>query len=474
MTKQMKRVWLRFPLINGLIFSMITVYSQDEKKVHSFTIKDAVSYAKQNSNQVKKALEDIRIQEQVNREVTSNALPQITGSAALNYFPRVPVQSFPNFIAAATYGVLEEEGVKDGDGNAIVSPGDFGFVQAQFGTKWNASLGLALNQVLFDGQVFVGLQARDAAMSLARKTSEITEETIAINVHKIYYQLLIGHQQIELYHANIQRFEKLLHDTREIYKNGFAEKLDVDKVSVSLTNLKTDSLKLNTQLANGYLGLKMLIGMPLRDSIILAEELTEELVKNQILDTAYDYKDRREYQLLEIGKELNEFNVRRYKLSYIPTVALYSQLNTQALRNEFNFFKSGGMWFANSLVGLQINVPIFDGFRKSAQIAQAKSAVKKSEYDMELLKLNIDYDVASSRNRFRDAVLAVDAQKDNMQLAEQVFDQTKKKYEQGLGSNTEINNAQTELRLAQTNYFAALYDAAIAKVDYLKAVGKIY
>ncbi len=474
MRKQMKWLWWRIPMVTVMILFFLATYAQEEKRVHAFTIQDAVAYAKQNSYQVKKVLEDIRIQEQVNREITASALPQVTGTASLNYFPRVPVQSFPNFIAAATYGVLEEEGVRDGDGNPIKSPGDFGFVQAQFGTKWNASAGVALNQILFDGQVFVGLQARDASMALARKQNEITEEQIAVNVHKVYYQLLIGHQQLELYHANIQRFEKLLHDTREIYKNGFAEKLDVDKVSVSLTNLRTDSLKLNTQLANGYLGLKMLIGMPLRDSIVLTEELNEEIVKQQILDTAYNYTERREYQVLGIAKELNEFNVKRYKLSYIPTVALYGQLNTQALRNEFNFFKSGGMWFPNSVIGLQINLPIFDGFRRSAQIQQAKSAVRKTEYDMELLKLSIDNDVASSRNRFRDAILAVDAQKDNMKLAEEVYEQTKKKYEQGLGSNTEINNAQTELRAAQTNYFAALFDAAIAKVDYLKAVGKIY
>jgi outer membrane protein TolC len=93
---------------------------------------------------------------------------------------------------------------------------------------------------------------------------------------------------------------------------------------------------------------------------------------------------------------------------------------------------------------------------------------------MELLKLSIENDVASARNRFRDAVLAVDAQQKNIELAERVFDQTKKKYEQGLGSNTEINTAQTELRSAQTNLYAALYDAALAKVDYLKAIGKIY
>jgi outer membrane protein TolC len=158
----------------------------------------------------------------------------------------------------------------------------------------------------------------------------------------------------------------------------------------------------------------------------------------------------------------------------LPTVSVFGNYFTNAQRNEFDFFKSGGRWFQQSTIGLRINVPIFDGFRRRALLEQARSAVRKTEFDMELLKLSIQNDVASARNRFRDAVLAVDAQQKNVELAERVFDQTRKKYEQGLGSNTEINTAQSELRAAQTNLYAALYDAAVAKVDYLKAIGKIY
>jgi outer membrane protein TolC len=285
---------------------------------------------------------------------------------------------------------------------------------------------------------------------------------------------LIGEQQLELFHDNIKRFEKLYHDTREIYKNGFAEQLDVDKVNVTLTNLRTDSLKLKTQINNGYLGIKMLLGMPLTDSLVLSDKLSDELIRENLLDSAYSFEDRRDFQLLQIGKELNDFNVKRYKLMALPTVSVFGNYFTNAQRNEFDFFKSGGRWFQQSTIGLRINVPIFDGFRRRALLEQARSAVRKTEFDMELLKLSIQNDVASARNRFRDAVLAVDAQQKNVELAERVFDQTRKKYEQGLGSNTEINTAQSELRAAQTNLYAALYDAAVAKVDYLKAIGKIY
>ena len=113
--------------------------------------------------------------------------------------------------------------------------------------KHNATGGVQLNQLLFDGQVFVGLQARETVLKFQQKNVEVTEEMIKANIYKIYYQLVVSKTQVELLDANIARFEKLLKDTRIIYENGFAEKLDVDKVSVGLTNLQTEKRKVLNQ-----------------------------------------------------------------------------------------------------------------------------------------------------------------------------------------------------------------------------------
>src|SRR6185503_13792551 len=132
---------------------------------------------------------------------------------------------------------------------------DFGLIQAQFGSKYTAGAGIDLNQLLFDGQVFTGLMARKTSIQYATAAAEVTNEQIKANVYKIYYQLVIGRKQIESIDANITRFEKLLNDTREIYKNGFAEKLDVDKVEVQLSNLKTEKVKAQNNIDAGISGL---------------------------------------------------------------------------------------------------------------------------------------------------------------------------------------------------------------------------
>lgn len=453
-----------------LLLGSLPVFSQS---LNAFSATQCVDYAVKNSIQVKNALIDIKIQEETNREYTSAAFPRLSGSISTNFFPQVATQVFPNFIAAATYGVLQDEGVKDGNGNPIISPKDFGFVQAQFGTKYSSSVGLELSQLLFDGQVFVGLQARSTAMQLSRKNVEVTQENIKVNILKIYYQLVAGRKQLGTLDANIDRVEKLLHDTKEYFKNGFAEKLDVDKLIVTKSNLETEKQKLEKQIESGYLGLKLLMGMPVRDGLVLTDSLPENELKKDVLDQAYNYADRKEVQQLEIATRLREFNVRRYQLSKIPTIALFGQLSTNAQRNSFNFFKTSEKWYPTSLIGLKISSTIFQGFGRNAQIQRARYELDQTRNNMDLLKQSIDHDVEQARLKIQTALLTLDNQKRNQELAENVYLLTVKKYEQGLGSNQEITIAQTELRLAQTNYYSALYEAIVAKIDFQKAMGKL-
>jgi len=440
---------------------------------HEFSVQQAVAYATKNNVNVKNALEKLTTKDKGNREDTSNAYPHINGNIGTTYNPSVATQVLPNFISPATYQVLIDQGVKDGSGNPIVMPNDFGLIAAQFGTKFSASAGISLSQLLFDGQVFVGLMARDATMRFSKKNVEVTEEIIKANIYKIYYQLVVSKTQVELLDANIALIEKLLHDTRIIYENGFAAQLDVDKVNVQLTNLQTEKRKVLNIISNGYYGLKVLMGMPVNDELVLTDKLTDEQIKEGILETSnYSYDNRKEYQYAQIGKELNEYNIRRYNLSKMPTVSLNASYAKNAQRDKWNFFGKGD-WFSIATVNLNIAVPIFNGYYTRAKIQQARLTLQKTENQISALKLSIDNDVAVSKNNFASAIATMDYQKKNMELAEKVYQQTKKKYEMGTGSQMEINTAQTDLKAAQTNYITALYDAIVARVDFMKATGKL-
>ena len=443
------------------------------QKVNSFTVQQAVDYAKQNSVQVKNALLDILIQKQVNRDVTSIALPQINGSAGITHNFDIPIQTLPNFISQGTYEVLVKEGVKDGNGVPIQRLSDYGTIPFPLGNPWNANAGVTLSQIVFDGQVFIALKARNGTISLQERIAEFTEENIRANVYKVYYQLVAGKVQLTLLDANISRLEKLKHDVQIMFDNGFTEKIDIDKLSVQLANLQTEKLKANNLLRNGYSGLKLLMGMPIKDSLVLTDTLDDNQVKEGVLEASqFKYSDRKDYQIAEITNKLNGLNVRRYKLSQIPTFALIGGYSKQAQRTKFDVFGKGD-WFTSSYIGLQMKVPIFNGFALQARKQQARLQLQKTQNQEEALKISIDREVESSKDNFVAAIATMDFQKKNMELAEKVYNQTKKKYEIGTGSATEINTAQLDLKTAQTNYISALYDAIIAKVDFLQATGKL-
>lgn len=460
-------------MLAGTILLLASSFSKAQT-TYVFSAKQTVDYGLKNSVTVKNALIDIKLQAQTNREITASALPQLNASINTNYYMNVAVQSISNFIAPATYNVLINEGVKDGNGNTIVMPngGKFGNIPVQFGTPWVTNIGLEFSQILFDGQVFVGLQARNAAMQFATKSAEVTTEVVKANILKIYYQLIVGEKQVASVQANIDRFEKLLFDTKEIYKNGFAEKLDVDKIVVQLNNLKTDKERVLKQLTAGNAGLKFLINMPQKNELLLSDTLTEEGLKSNILEEAYSYNDRTEIQLLTIATKLNEYNVKRYKLTKLPSFIAFGSYAKNAQRYKYDFFNDGD-WFTSSYIGVKLSVPIFNGFAKNARIETAKLNLQKTTNNLEQAKESMDYEVIQTRIRFKSAVLTADVQKQNVKLAEDVFNSTRKKYDQGLGSNQEIYNAQTELTVAQTNFYTSLYDAITAKVDYLKAVGRL-
>jgi outer membrane protein len=242
---------------------------------------------------------------------------------------------------------------------------------------------------------------------------------------------------------------------------------------VTLTNLKTQKLKSENQIIVALEGLKLLMGMPSKDSLILKDTIREDKLKENIAEEVYSYTDRKEFQQVQLQEKLNEYNIKRYQLTYIPTLSVSGNYSRNAQRQEFNFFKTGKQWFSTTFIGVKLAVPIFDGFAKDARIKGAKLALQQTQNNRENLKLSIDEEVEVARVNIRTAIASMDFQKKNMALAEAVYNQTKLKFEQGLGSNTEITTSQSELTTAQNNYFSALYDAIIARIDFLKATGKL-
>ncbi|TSA43395.1 MAG: TolC family protein, partial [Chitinophagaceae bacterium] len=174
----MKRIRLNSIALIGLLALSLAGSAQ---QINEFSVQQCLDYANKNSITVKNALLDIDVQKQFNRQVTAAAFPQIGASLSANDYLAIPTSLLPGEI-------FNQPGTK---------------IPVKFGTKYNASGGVDLTQLLFDGQVFVGLMARKAIIDYQTRVSEVTKEQIKANVYKIYYQLVVGKKQMVSLDANI-------------------------------------------------------------------------------------------------------------------------------------------------------------------------------------------------------------------------------------------------------------------------------
>ena len=464
----------RYRTISLAIILFFCLQIKAQQAVHLLTAKEAVDLALNNVAQLKNAKLDYKIAESRNKEITSAALPQVTGSAGATHYLSLPQIQFPDGTEVAVYDVLKREGVKDASGNPITTDGQFQVRNFSFFQPWNVSAGVNLQQLLFEPQVFVGLQARKVILQSSELQIKVAEDSVKENVLKSYYAVLIAEKQLKYTQETIKRLEKLSSDQNVMFKNGFAERLDIDKTAVTLNNIRSAENQMKSGIVIGYAALKMTLGLNQTDSLVLKDSLSTQMIKDGLLDESFVYENRNEIKLLNKVKELQAFDVKRWKLSYFPTVAAFYgyQRNGQRTANSGSGDKPW-FWYSTNQVGLNINVPIFDGFNKKNKIVQAEFNLQKTDNTIDLTKKGIDLQRTISKSSLNTAILNLDMQEQNMLLAEKVYNTVKKKYEQGLGSSFEVLQSDREMQESQSNYFRALYVAIVAKVEYQKALGKL-
>ena len=212
--------------------------------------------------------------------------------------------------------------------------------------------------------------------------------------------------------------------------------------------------------------------MPQQDVVVLKEELTTDKVKDGLLDDSFRYEDRAVVRQLNNTKRLQELDVKRNRMSKLPTVSLSGNYTVNAMGQKF-FTNDNTLWFRSAFVGLNVNLPIFDGFQRKYKTQQAQLNVQKVENTITNVKQAIDFEQVVSRATVRSALADFELQDRNMQLAEKVYNTTKLKFEQGLGSSFEVLTADTDLQRAQANYFNALYNAIVAKISYQSSLGRL-
>jgi len=452
--------------------------SPDTSHVHNFSLAECISYAYQHQDSVLNAGLDIKNAEYKVKETTGQGLPQISGTASFQDYLKTPSIIFPNFISDPVYGILHAENVKNSvTGNVIPGQAPAGTAAGQSVSlyqTYNANLGLTLNQIIFSGSYLVGLKASKTYKELSQRMYTRSKIEANVNVTKAYYQVLVSGEQIKLLDANINQLKQQFDQTVQENKQGFVEKIDVDRITVQYNNLVTNRentlrlLALNAQL------LKFQMGMPIEDSLALKDKLSDVDLNNNVANILTDttfYHNRIEYGLSETSLRLNELQLKSTKSNYLPSL---SAIGSTALTYQDNSFSQlFSTSYPATYVGLSLNVPIFSGGQRLNQVRESKIAVMKSENDLYNLKNAINLQASSARVNYINGLQTLNNQRQNQTLAQEVLKVAKIKYQQGVGSSIEVTQAETDLVNADNSYIQGLYDALVSKVDLDKAYGRI-
>ena len=421
---------------------------------YSFSLQKSIEFALQNQKDIKNALIDEQIAQKKVNEIAGIGLPQINSSFDLKEFIEIPTSLIP----AEIFGG---------------APGTYAAVK--FGTKYNSTAGIDASQLLFSGEYFLGLKASKVYVELSSKSTQRTKIETSATVSKAYYTVLVNEERIKLIDATVSRIKKTLMDTKALLDNGFVEKIDYDRLTVTYNNLLVEQEKIQRLLSLGTYLLKYQMGMDVNANLTLSDKLADVKFdfSNTISAQQFDYEKRVEFGLFQTQYTLAKLDLKRQRLSYLPTAFAYGSLSGSAQRNEFDIFDTDKKWFPTSVIGAKITMPIFSGFQRHSKNQQAKLSLQKAENNIDFIKNSIDFEIASSTAILQNAASSLENQKKNILIAEDVVRVSKLKYEQGVGSNLEMITAETSLKEAQTNYFNALFDALVAKIDFDKANGNL-
>ncbi|WP_420387547.1 TolC family protein [Roseivirga sp.] len=447
----MKRSIKRVSALILMLLSVATVRAQE-----SFSLEEAIQYALENNENLKIAkVNTIDAEAQVG-ETRADGLPQVNANFGYTNNTQIPV----NIVPANVFDPNAPEGAT---------------AAIRFGVQHQSNFGVTASQMIWDGSFFIGLKAAKMLREKVVVDEQKARQDVVEQVTKAYYMVLVNQVRTDLINANIATLESTLKDTRALYENGFAEKIDVSRLQVQLNNLKAEMSGVDQAIQASKNLLKLSMGMAVDTSISLSEELDAFDFEYSAAEIdAYVVADRLELQQVEYLKRLAELDIKNVYSQYIPKVTFNAAWGRNSGTDIFsNLWNDQRRWFTNSNIGLNVSIPVFDGLRKKYTVERKKYQLETLNYQYSQLSNNLRQELINAKTSLDVNLERLSVQEDNMELAQEVADVTRAKYTEGVGSNLELIDAEQSRKVAEVNYLTALYDAIVAKIDLDKALGKL-
>jgi outer membrane protein TolC len=434
----------------GAWFSDVSAQAEAGK----FSLKEAISYGLDNHNSIQKSeMEIIKTKQRVN-EALAAYLPQLNGSVGFTDNLVLPTSILPG----AIFG----------------QPGQD--VAVQFGTQFNLNAVFDASQLIYNQTLITSLKALKEANSVVALNKQKVQEQVANDIAAAYYAAQLSTIQKGIIDANLQKLDSLLIIVKSQLDNGFAKKIDFNRLQVTHTNLKSDLQNIELGYQMQLTVLKYFMSYPLDSAIVLTTDIAKD-VENDVenYNNLINSRDiiSTDLKMLQAQRRLTEINIEQVNAGYFPTLSFNFRYGYQAQQNEINFFNKDANWFAFSSIGLNLQVPIFDGLNKKYKVDQLRIQLKQSSIDEDNLSEALKMQLINAQSKVALNKINVEQQKNNIAMADEIYETTRIQFREGFAPMTDLLNAETAVREAQTNYLRALAQVKLAELEVIKVSGNI-
>jgi outer membrane protein len=426
----------------------------EAQQAAQYSLAQAVEYALKNNYSLINAQADVEIARKKILETTTIGLPQVNGEINLQNFINIPTQVIPE----NAFNPL-------GDPNELIP--------VQFGTNYNASAGVTATQLIFDGAYIVGLQASKIYAQLSKKQLGKTQNDVRAEVSQAYFSVVIAKANVAILKQSLENSERLLNETRQIFNEGFVEESDVDQLSLLVQNIRNSINRSERQLGLSYKLLKLQMGLDIDTPIEVSESLEEILQTvnaEAVFNQEFNPKNHVEFQLAETQQNLMKLNLKREQVTALPSIGAFVNHSENAFRNQFNFFDFNRPWYPTTVWGVNMRVPIFGSGMRYARVQQAKLEHEKAAVIAKFAEQSLKLQAQNTRADLLSAVDRLNNEKQNLVLAEKIQNRTLIKYQEGLATSFDLNQAQNQYLNTQGNYILTVFELMNAKSRYDKAL----
>lgn len=428
--------------ILGFCFLMtqtpVTAQDTPISSQYSFTLEEAIAFALENSYQSINARREVAKALQRKWETTAAGLPQIDATAGYQNNLKQPITPLPAEIVGGEPGT---------------------FVPVVFGAQHNVSATATLSQLLFDGSYLVGIEAAKSFLQYTDDVEEKTRLQVRESVINAYGSVLVSQESVAILSNNKETLSKNYDETKKIFENGLAEEEDVEQIQITLLQIENqlNNAKRLADIAKDMFNLT--IGVPVDSNTNLVEDLEVLATKNtslSFLNTPFKIENNLDYRLGFLLTEQRRLELKLEKSKALPSLGAFINYGTSTFGSDFTVFDHDQAWFQSSVLGVNLNVPIFSSFKRRAKTKQAEIAYEQANTSFTETKRQIELQYNSAVSDYKLAVENYQTLKKNLALAERIENKNQIKYTEGLATSFELRQAQLQLYTAQQEVIQAM------------------